>query len=354
MRTPWKPAPGPALLLSSVLVPVLAGLLAAGAARADSARPAPAGGKPAAAPAPAPAQAAPADTEPQDVFTGVARVVAIGDLHGDYDKFVAALRLGKLVDGQGHWIGGKTFLVQTGDVLDRGPDSKKIMDLLMQLEREAKKAGGRVLALIGNHEFMNIMGDWRYVSDPEFAAFGDGPRQTPVGREPVGDFPRYRAAFAPTGPYGAWILTHSAIVKVNGTLFMHGGLSPAYASRDIHQLNQSVRAELLGKRDARTGVGADPQGPLWYRGLAEPMQEPVLQAQLDQLFAAQKASRIVMGHTIQEKGVTLRANGRLALIDVGMSRFTIGGAASGLLIEAGGPTAPGTDRITVLRDGGSN
>jgi len=284
------------------------------------------------------------------VFTGVGRIVAVGDIHGDYEKFVAVLKLCRITDAQGRWIAGKTHLVQTGDVLDRGPDSKKVMDQLMQLEGQAEKAGGRVHALIGNHEYMTMMGDLRYVSDGELAAFGDGPRTTPVGRDPQATFPRYRAAFAPNGPYGRWIASHNALVRVNSTIFMHGGLSPRFIQRDIVQLNDAIRAELRGERDAQgktDGVGSDPEGPLWFRGLAEPLQQPLLDTYLSALQAGQQARRIVMGHTIQEGGITLRAVDRLALIDVGMSRMTLGAPPACLEIVS----EPGSakERVSILK-----
>src|SRR5262245_29092303 len=76
------------------------------------------------------------------------RVVAIGDVHGAYDRFVAILRAAGLVDGRARWIGGRSILVQTGDVLDRGPASRRVLDLLRQLERDAGRAGGQVFALL--------------------------------------------------------------------------------------------------------------------------------------------------------------------------------------------------------------
>jgi len=281
-----------------------------------------------------------------DSFSGVQRVVAIGDLHGDHERFVAVLKLCRIVDDKNNWIAGKTHLVQTGDVLDRGPDSKKVMDLLMQLEEQSAKAGGKVHALIGNHEFMTVAGDLRYVSDGELAAFGDGPRITPVGREPACNVDRYRAAFTPQSKYGRWIMSHNAIVKVNDTVFMHGGLSPRYVHRKLSELNQAVRSELQQHPTVGSfGVGSDPEGPLWFRGLAESLQEQVLQAYLKELADSQGAQRIVMGHTIQDKGISLRASGKVALIDVGMSRWTIGGAPSCLVIERTGTT----DQLSVLR-----
>jgi hypothetical protein len=48
------------------------------------------------------------------------------------------------------------------------------MDLLRRLEREARSAGGQVIALTGNQEFMRLAGDWRYVSAGEYDAFRDG------------------------------------------------------------------------------------------------------------------------------------------------------------------------------------
>ena len=107
----------------------------------------------------------------QAQWTGVERVVAVGDVHGDYAGFVEVLRSAGVIDQKDRWIGGKTHLVQTGDVPDRGPGTKKAMDLLMALEKQAAKAGGQVHALIGNHEAMNLYGDLRYTTAAEFAAF---------------------------------------------------------------------------------------------------------------------------------------------------------------------------------------
>src|SRR5690349_13947042 len=111
---------------------------------------------------------------PQDTFENVQRIVAVGDVHGDYSQLVNVLQAAGVIDRKNKWTGGKTHLVQTGDVLDRGPDSRKAMDLLMELETQALKAGGRVHALLGNHETMNLYGDLRYVSKEEYASYTNG------------------------------------------------------------------------------------------------------------------------------------------------------------------------------------
>src|ERR1051326_5260570 len=92
-----------------------------------------------------------------------ARVVAIGDVHGDFDDFVVILQHAGLIDANRHWSGRNTTLVQTGDVVDRGPKTRAALDLLMQLQKEAPHQNGRVIPLLGNHEVMNMYGDMRYV-----------------------------------------------------------------------------------------------------------------------------------------------------------------------------------------------
>src|SRR5512139_706819 len=99
------------------------------------------------------------------------RVVAVGDVHGAFDQFIAILQAAEIVDADGHWAGGNTHFVQTGDLVDRGPDSRKVLDLMMRLEPEAEKAGGRVYPLLGNHEVAVMLGDVRSSSPAEYEAF---------------------------------------------------------------------------------------------------------------------------------------------------------------------------------------
>jgi hypothetical protein len=103
-----------------------------------------------------------------------ARIVAVGDIHGSLDGLTAILRAAQLVDASGRWIGGAARLVQTGDFTDRGADVRGVMDLLMRLEGEARRQGGRVDVLFGNHEGMNVLRDLRDVSPEAYARFADG------------------------------------------------------------------------------------------------------------------------------------------------------------------------------------
>ena len=300
----------------------------------------------------------------KDTWSGVERIVAVGDVHGDYGQFVEVLRAAGVIDRKNKWTGGKTHLVQTGDVPHRGPDSRKAMDLLMRLEKQAKKAGGFVHALIANHEAMNVYGDLRYVHPGEYEAFRNmnssklrdsyyqnhveylernpPPEGLPnfnltykekwFRDRPLGFF-EHRLQFAPNGKYGSWIRNHNAIIKINDILFLHGGIGPDYVALTIPEINNRVRSELGDVSKLSGGIVINPEGPLWYRGLAQHDQEseePHLQALLNQ----HGAKRIVMGHTIVAQAVMPRFGGRAIFIDVGMSAF-YGGPAACLLIEGG-------------------
>ena len=306
----------------------------------------------------------------EDVWKGVGRVVAIGDVHGDYEQFIAALRSAKLIDSKENWSGEKTHLVQTGDILDRGPDSRKVMELLMKLEKESRRAGGWVHFLIGNHEAMNIYGDLRYVSPGEFAAFRDSnsekardelykkhleqikssslPESVPVfddafqkkweSEHPLG-YAEHRRELGPTGKYGKWIRSHNAVIKIDNTLFLHGGIGPEYVDWSVRQINERVREELEDFTKLPGGLVMDGEGPLWYRGLAQE-DEMALELHVKSVLQNHQAERIVIGHTPTEGAILPRFGGKVLLIDVGLSRvFDSRPRMACLLIENDKPCA---------------
>ena len=111
------------------------------------------------------------------------RVVAVGDIHGAFDEFVAVLRGTGLVDAELSWTGGTTHLVSVGDLLHRGDYGRQVIDLVMRLQREAAEAGGAVHVILGNHEVMSLTGDLRYVSAGDYAQFGsEAPPGLPADR----------------------------------------------------------------------------------------------------------------------------------------------------------------------------
>lgn len=269
----------------------------------------------------------------QDVWTGVERIVAVGDVHGDYEQFAAVLQSASLIDSRDDWAGGKTHLVQMGDVVDRGPDSRKVLDLLKRLEPQAIRAGGRVHCLIGNHETMVMYGDYRYVSPGEYAAFRNDDKRLAPGH-PFG-YTALRAAFRASGPYGKWIAGHNTLIRINDTVFVHAGLSPAYAKLPISEINDRVRSELEDFSKLRGGIVLDQGGPLWYRELAEGA-EAAIGPEVDATLHILNAGRIAIGHTPTDGAILPRLGGRIILTDVGLSRaYTGSGRQACLLIEHG-------------------
>ena len=376
-----------------------------------------------------------ADNESQWRWSNVSRVVAFADVHGAYDTLIALLQDLQVIDEEAHWSGGNTHLGSLGDLLDRGDDSRKVLDLIMRLQHEAAAAGGRVHAVLGNHEMMNMIGDLRYVSEGEYAAFaGEEPpgvrerrwqsflhnhtaEQKEFAERGVGDTdiddlvaeamegldqaagamspeaaqlafdqkypPGYfghRAAFAPSGQYGRWLLARPLLIVINETAFVHGGLPPVVAAMDGSTLNEQLSAQLIGYLELWSQLlevglldedeGPDARfatvrnwleteaalesplrntaeqfarledatvfnmaGPLWYRGTAicHPLPEiPLLEAALERLGAR----RVVMGHTVtRTRRVTSRMDGRAIMLDTGMLEQAYQGRPSAVVIE---------------------
>ena len=369
------------------------------------------------------------------VAQGASRIVAIGDIHGEIAGFKSILRAAGLTDASGRWSGGRTQLIQTGDYTDRGEGTRAVLDLLMALEQQARGAGGRALALLGNHEVMNLIGDTRDVTREIFATFADansekkrnqaweqyariGAQKLAKG-EPVAEVYRqtqeawltthppgyveYREAFAPRGKYGAWLRGKPIVTEVNGNIFMHAGISPAQAPLKLDDLNVRVRDEVrrldrfvdrlveaglatrtfnlqeilmvaqneivqanaviaaaqaegkqpdpgrlnvpllmeaqeILKIDA--WVSVNPEGALWYRGLASEPDDPA-GGPFAALLAKYGARRFVTGHTPQQnRSINTRFGGRAVLIDTGMLAVYYKGRPAALEIVG--------DRLTAI------
>lgn len=247
------------------------------------------------------------------------RVVAIADLHGDLEAAQKAFRLAGAVDAQDKWIGGKLVVVQTGDVVDRGDDDKKIIDWLDRVRSEAKAAGGEVILLLGNHELMNVSGDFRYVTSGGFSAFAAGP----VASEHAAAVPEHArgraAAFAPGGSYAKKLAAeHLLFVRVGRSLFIHGGILPKHLGV-LAESDQATRDWLLGGKAPPESVMGD-DGLVWTRSYSDKPTDADCK-RLEEVLARLEADRLVMGHTVQQGGITEACGGKAWRIDVGMARF---------------------------------
>ena len=352
-----------------------------------------------------------ASTTDLSARTAAKRVVAVADIHGDLDAFVAILQRAEVLDAAGKWAGGATTLVQLGDAIDRGPKSRAVLDLLMTLQKDARRTDGRVLVVLGNHEVMNMYGDLRYVTPGDYASFvdkdsdkrresayqayvdvrGKNPAQSRdewMAAHPPG-FVEEREAFGPDGKYGKWLRSLPAIVKVDDTAFIHGGVSDEISTWSIGRINERVAAEIKAFDDARAflvtrkmalpfftleevmaGVSAAAQrridevmplvtfdkwltisetGPLWSRDLAklaDAEAKPVVSRALDAMGVA----RLVVGHTPEPGEIVQRFGDQVYLIDTGMLRgYVDNGRASALEIADGHVKAIYPDSVKTLK-----
>lgn len=294
------------------------------------------------------------------------RIVAVGDLHGDFSVWRDIARAAGIESADGRWTGGRTILVQVGDVVDREPDSLKILRDLMRLQKEAPKQGGKVIALVGNHEAMNVTGDLRYTVPGDFAAYATrdssalrerlyqakkaeiearyrarDPTMTPaaihdawIAATPLG-WVEQRLAWASDGEVGRWVDRNPAVALVGDTLFVHGGLSAEYSKLSIDAINAKVDSALRSVDRSPGSILTDPLGPLWYRGLisrdpkvteiaAGGPPRPGIEQELTSVLGAYGAKRIVVGHTPNLKGIQILNGGKLVTIDTGNSRYYSG------------------------------
>jgi len=234
------------------------------------------------------------------------------------------------------------------------------------LQKEAPRTGGKVYVVLGNHEAMNLLGDFRYTTPGEFAAFADAqssvrrdqfyqanraaiegaykardPRLTPdqvrdawLKTTPLG-WVEHRLAWSPAGELGKWAARNPAILKIDGTLFVHGGISAEAARLPLDDVNRRVAAAMAAGDDSEGSILNDPLGPLWYRGLVtrDPDAEAVRAAvkppaprltseqELDAVLKAYGAQRLVLAHTPDLKGIELLYGGKLARVDTGISSY---------------------------------
>jgi hypothetical protein len=305
--------------------------------------------------------------EPAIASSAPQRIVAVGDLHGDYDAWIEIASRARLIDRRNRWNGGSAVLVQTGDITDRGPDSLKIIRHLMRLQGQARRTGGRVVVVLGNHEAMNMTDDLRYVHPGEFAAFATADsdrfrrrlyeankveiaaayravtpamtdtaiRETWLAANPPGKL-EHQAAWSPSGELGRWTMANPAVARVGDTLFVHGGISIRYAGVPIDQINRLAAAALTARTEDPAAIINDPFGPLWYRGYAgratdgetgaaapaqaPPVSIPSPEEELTAVLRSTGARRMVIAHTPNRAGIAILYGGRLVLIDTGISR----------------------------------
>ena len=283
-----------------------------------------------------------------DVRVSTRRIVAVADLHGDYDHALAVLRnTGIIAPDSTEWIAGSDVLVSTGDSVDRGDDTFQLYKLYHSLREQSAKAGGEVINLLGNHEMMNALHDWRYVTPGDLHSFG-GPAKRRhamsvdgwVGQEWL-DWYNVTATvpLLPLAAAGSWGASDAPAVT-----FVHGGITPAWAAIGTDEINALGHDLLLKALSDPHPNGSfppnttkaeqalwSPDGPFWYRGYAVD-ETAAACATVQKALPLLGSQYMVMGHTPHLGGFQVRCeNEEIMVIDTGISR-AYGGRQSALEI----------------------
>lgn len=218
-------------------------------------------------------------------------IIVIGDLHGDFSIAIKILKHANLIDENHEWIGGKNMLVQTGDLFDRGIQVRKLLDLFMRLQKEAKKAGGDVINILGNHELIQYqykIHPWTYfkmfINDLDTFADNEEKRIKLLSKD---------------GYYGKWLtnLPVAVIESKTKTVFVHGGITSDWASQGIIKINQSMTKLLNSPNPNFDNPLLYEKGPLWYRGYLQNKNLKLRNQELKKALKLLDADRMVVGHT---------------------------------------------------------
>lgn len=310
------------------------------------------------------------------IFPPQARLVAIGDIHGDLSLAIRSLKLANVISldipdnitdlRRVNWTGGDTFVVQLGDQIDRVRPSKlfnslcteddedlfedegsdlKIIYLFEKLNLQAQQYNGALISILGNHELMNVDGDFRYVSPKEFREFGNrfNGNLEYNSSLPYG-YKERKAAFVPGGVISKKLATtRYSIIQVGKWLFVHGGITGEIAkSYSLQRINEHIRRWLLGDTSGENMHHVhnlyhrddDEHSPFWsrlYSDMDEWGQDALIEFKqtLNHINVWNgknndwRAGGIVMGHSPQfmyNRGINSSLNNRIWRVDVGASR----------------------------------
>mgnify|MGYP001433356773 FL=1 len=253
-----------------------------------------------------------------DILPPCDRIVVIGDLHGDWKITKEIFLKAKLIDINFRWIAEpkNTVVVQVGDIVDRGGrpgnigdecSELKIMDFLDECHSKAKLYGGGVYCILGNHELMNVVGNFTYSSPMSIKCFGGEQKR--------------KEAFRPSGTLAKrFACSRNVVIKVGSFLFVHAGIAPKHLTKNIQEINQDMREYLLTPGNKFSKEFSDYymayEGVLWNREFA--IGNPDCN-KLQEVLNHFKVGSMIVGHTVQENGINSKCDKKIWRVDTGMS-----------------------------------
>ncbi len=226
------------------------------------------------------------------VYKNIDTIVALSDIHGQHDLGIRILKNNHVIDLNNNWNLGKGHFVICGDIFDRGPKVTEFLWFIYELEKQAEKAGGKVHFLLGNHEFMVLHNDRRYIH-PKYK----------ITEKLLNK--RYAELFGKETVLGRWIRSKATLLKINDNLFMHGGISETFLEEtfDIEFINQAFRKAIDQKKSTMKETPfykryLGKKGPVWYRGY---FKNKLSEKQIDGILNTLDVKHVVVGHTSQKQ-----------------------------------------------------
>lgn len=244
---------------------------------------------------------------PQTVYNDNNPIVAISDIESGFKTFRDFLIQQHVIDSELNWTFGKGHLVLVGDFVDRGFSTTQVLWFVYKLEQEAKKVGGLVHFIIGNHELKNMQAKFGAASQKYLAVSAILDKQQ-------------NDLYSKTSFLGKWLSSKNAIEKINGHIFVHGGIHPEVAElglslEEMNHISRSHYYKAYFPKPEKTNaelIISTRKGISWYRGY---FREDLSQVQIDSQLATFNAKSVVVGHTLQSK-VKSFFNGKVIGIDV--------------------------------------
>lgn len=244
---------------------------------------------------------------PDAIYDDESPILAISDIESGYKAFRDFLVSSKVIDSDLNWTFGKGHLVLVGDFVDRGFSTTQVLWFIYKLEQEAKKHGGFVHFILGNHELKNMYGDYGAAS-PKYIFIS-----SILGKSQL-------QLYDQNSFIGKWLTSKNIIEKINGHIFTHGGLHPELAETNysIDEINSILRKTYYQAPYPKAQKGdhdiliSSNDGPAWYRGY---FKELLSQESVDRVLGHFEVKDVIVGHTIQSK-VKRSFNGRVIGIDV--------------------------------------
>jgi hypothetical protein len=236
----------------------------------------------------------------KDVYKTVKKIAALSDIHGQYELAIQILKNNKIIDKKLNWKFGKGHLVIVGDVFDRGDKVNEILFLIYKLEQQAKEKGGRVHFLLGNHEYMVLHEDLRYVNKKY--------QQTSQLLNL-----NYSELYSNETVIGRWLRSKPTIVKLNNNIFVHGGVSKDFILNnnfDIEGINNIMRSSIeRDKVEMKSSNFYDiyygKNSLIWYRGY---FYDNLIDKDISEILNLTSSEHIVVGHCSNEEVVSLFGN----------------------------------------------